>query len=87
MQTNTKNSPLEDDFYLAGERVAPGIYKQIGGLRELYLDHEDYLPASLDGHVACYKRVQHTWGQMQSGRQGDQKRRADSTRPIREVKV
>jgi len=54
------NNPPEcgdDTLYLAGERVAPGIYKQIDGSRELPFEQEDYLPASLDGRVACYIRI------------------------------
>ena len=50
------------EIYLAGERVAPGNYKQIDGHRRICLDHEDVLPASLDGRVACYERLQYTWG-------------------------
>ncbi len=54
----------DGEVFLAGERVAPGLYRQIGGWREICLDQEDVLPASLDGRVACYERVQHTWQQV-----------------------
>jgi hypothetical protein len=47
----------EDTLYLAGERVAPGLYRQIDGSRELPFEQEGYLPASLDGRVACYTRI------------------------------
>ena len=53
-----------EQLFLAGERVKPGIYRQIGGGREVRLEQEDYLPASLDGRVACYMRLQSTWAQM-----------------------
>lgn len=53
-----------EELYLAGEKVLPGIYRQVGGGREIRLDKEDFLPASLDGRVACYMRVKNTWGQM-----------------------
>jgi hypothetical protein len=56
-------SPMEGELYLAGERVPPGIYRQVGGTREVHLETEDYLPASLDGRIACYERVLYTWGQ------------------------
>jgi hypothetical protein len=56
---------LDGEVFLAGERVAPGVYRQIGSRREVCLDQEDVLPASLDGRVACYERVQHTWEQVQ----------------------
>jgi len=53
-----------DELYLAGEKVLPGVYRQVGGGREIHLEQEDFLPASLDGRVACYQRVQNTWGQI-----------------------
>ena len=56
--------PAGDDLFLAGEKVEAGTYRQIGGGREIRLDKDDFLPASLDGRVACYMRVNSTWGQM-----------------------
>jgi hypothetical protein len=53
-----------EELFLAGERVRPGIYRQIGGSRQVCLDQEDVLPASLDGRVACYMLVSNQWGQM-----------------------
>lgn len=41
-------------IYLAGQRVMPGRYRQLETGREIVLDQEDRLPASLDGRVACY---------------------------------
>jgi hypothetical protein len=55
---------LDDELFLAGEKVRPGTYRQIGGARQVLLDHEDFLPASLDGRVACYMRVHDTWEQI-----------------------
>jgi len=55
----------DGEVYLAGERVPPGVYRQIGTRREICLECEDMLPASLDGRVACYERVLHTWEQIQ----------------------
>jgi len=55
-----------EDLFLAGETVRPGVYRQIGGDREVRLEREDVLPASLDGRVACYMRVNPNWGQMKS---------------------
>ena len=55
---------LNDELFLAGEKVLPGIYRQIGGGREIRLEDEDILPASLDGRVACYMRIHSTWGQL-----------------------
>lgn len=52
-----------EEVYLAGEKVLPGIYRQVGSIREVQLETEDVLPASLDGRVACYMRVNHTWAQ------------------------
>lgn len=53
-----------DELFLAGEKVRPGTYRQVGGGREIHLETEDTLPASLDGRVACYMRISNTWGQM-----------------------
>jgi hypothetical protein len=52
---------FEREIYLAGERVPPGIYQEVGGQREVHLNCEDYLPASLDGRVACFVRADQSW--------------------------
>lgn len=54
---------LQGEVYLAGERVPSGYYHQIGTRRRIFLPQEDYLPASLDGRVACYERLDHIWCQ------------------------
>lgn len=41
-------------LYLAGERVGAGSYRRLDTNMAIRLEREDYLPASLDGHVACY---------------------------------
>ena len=61
---NTKTEENADDLYLAGEKVLPGIYRQIGSGREIQLEAEDILPGSLDGRVACYMRIHNTWAQV-----------------------
>jgi hypothetical protein len=53
---------LGNALFLAGERVSAGEYREIETGRVICLDQEDYLPASLDGHVACYKPVSVSWG-------------------------
>ncbi|HZO89712.1 MAG TPA: hypothetical protein VFB38_15390 [Chthonomonadaceae bacterium] len=60
-----KNGEWEVRLYLAGQRVPPGLYQQLGSGREVYLLDEDVLPASLDGRVACYRRIEHSWGQRE----------------------
>jgi hypothetical protein len=70
MWQQSENERFAEELFLAGERVPPGIYRQIDRGREIHLTSEDHLPASLDGQVACYVRV-HTWGQIQA----EQKRR------------
>lgn len=64
---------FERDIYLAGERVPPGIYQEVGRNREIHLNCEDYLPASLDGQVACFVRVVKAWSCQQAvvTQQGD----------------
>jgi hypothetical protein len=49
--------PLMGELYLAGETVPPGAYREINGGRMVELEKPDILPASLDGHVACYSRI------------------------------
>ena len=66
MWQRNEQEMLGEELFLAGEKVLPGIYRQVGGEREVRLDEEDFLPASLDGRVACYMRVKYTWGQMAS---------------------
>lgn len=57
LQGQREIDPIKGELYLAGERVPPGIYREIGNQREVILECEDYLPASLDGRVACYEVV------------------------------
>lgn len=51
-------------IYRAGERVAPGTYKQLNSARVVRLEQEDYLPASLNGRVACFERVESSWEEL-----------------------
>ncbi len=66
------HSPDFDDdgdeaLFLAGERVSPGNYRLVGGTgRQIILEEDDVLPATLDGRVACYMRVDNTWEQIAS---------------------
>jgi hypothetical protein len=52
--------------YLAGERVPAGTYREVESGREIQLDTEDYLPATLDGRVAAYVNLLYTWDRMQN---------------------
>jgi len=63
MWQRPEHESIEEELFLAGEKVRPGIYRQVGSNREVRLENEDFLPASLDGRVACYMRIR-TWGQM-----------------------
>jgi len=49
--------PLMGELFLAGEVVPPGAYREINGGRMVELKTVDVLPATLDGHVACYSRL------------------------------
>mgnify|MGYP003336139185 CR=1 FL=1 len=44
----------DESLFLAGQRVPPGVYREISTNREVCFEQEDTLPASLDGRVACY---------------------------------
>lgn len=62
MNSLVANEPLEDELYLAGRRTSPGLYRELRTGRVVRLSAEDILPASLDGRVACYIRIAHSWG-------------------------
>ncbi len=64
MWKQPENDQFADELFLAGERVPSGIYRQVGNGREVRLESEDTLPASLDGRVACYLRIANTWSQI-----------------------
>ena len=53
------------DIYEAGQRVPPGIYLSLEGGHEVFLDQEDTLPATCDGHVAVYLRRPESWSERQ----------------------
>jgi hypothetical protein len=59
---------LPGEVHLAGERAASGTYVQVDSGRWVHLAEEGYLPASMDGHVACYVRMDHAWGRHMSAR-------------------
>ncbi len=52
-----RNDALRGELFLEGQRVPPGLYRQVGSEREVCLEIEDYLPASPDGRMACYERI------------------------------
>jgi hypothetical protein len=60
---------MEPEFILslAGECVAPGIYQRLDTEMTLHLEHEDFLPASLDGQVACSIRINPIPHRLSSG--------------------
>lgn len=66
MWSPPENDQFADEIFTAGEKVSPGVYRQIGGRREVTLHNEDHLPASLDGRVACYMRVHSSWSDNRS---------------------
>ena len=50
----------DGETYRAGQLVPPGRYLRVGSYPsvEVVLDRPDVLPASLDGHVAEYQRIE-----------------------------
>jgi hypothetical protein len=66
MRTRKERELLAGELFIAGECVPPGLYRQVGTEREVYFEQEDILPGSLDGRVACYERIQHTWRQLKA---------------------
>jgi len=59
------NNLFVDDYYLAGQRVPSGLYREIGTGREVNMEEEGVLPASLNGRVATYTCVRYTWHEHQ----------------------
>jgi|GEM_PF-5560744 hypothetical protein len=51
--------------YIAGQRVPPGTYRELGTIRSITLEREDILPASLNGKVAEYVRKPITFAEIQ----------------------
>ena len=45
------------DVFMAGHQAHAGVYRQLESGRVVQIEADDYLPASLDGQVACYVRV------------------------------
>lgn len=52
-----EDTELNQKTYRAGQYAPPGRYRQIDSGREVLLEKEDILPASLDGHVTWYVRI------------------------------
>ena len=48
-------------LHTAGERVPAGLYRRLDSGGDVRLTTDGYLPASLDGRVACYVRVSNLW--------------------------
>jgi hypothetical protein len=57
-------SPLDDEYFRAGQRVPAGDYQQVETKREVHFEKEDVLPASLDGRVAVYVRRPLSWADI-----------------------
>lgn len=64
MKRFTESDSWDEPLYLAGECPPPGTYQEVRSGRTVSIGLEDLLPASLDGHVACYRRISCTWRQI-----------------------
>lgn len=53
----------EPALFLAGHIAPAGVYRMFGRTREVHLEIEGMLPASLDGRVAVYQRRGTTWAE------------------------
>ena len=51
------NDQFANELLLAGQYVPAGAYRRLGSDWMVCLEEPDYLPASLDGHVATYLMV------------------------------
>jgi len=48
-----------ETIYVAGHLAPPGRYRRVDppDARTVVLERDDFLPGSLDGHVACYTKL------------------------------
>ena len=58
-----------EHIFIAGQKVSPGRYHLVGSQRDVLIDHEDTLPATLDGKVAEYVLQPETWAEVSAARQ------------------
>ena len=72
MHRQREIDPICGELFLAGERVPAGTYRLLGTNLTICLEEEDYLPASLDGRVACYERLCSTWQQLRQHQERSQ---------------
>lgn len=63
----TANVEPEIILHLAGESVAAGVYRRLDAETTILLEQADFLPASLDGQVACYIRIDLVQPRFSSG--------------------
>lgn len=59
-----RGSTETGQFFLPGQRVAKGTYMDTESGRRVEITEDDYLPATLNGRVACYVRVARLWGEL-----------------------
>lgn len=77
---NQLNDLLVDELYLAGEHVPSGLYRDVDTRREVLLEYDGRLPASLDGRIAAYVCVDYTWRQHKTDEEIDRTRAAVNRR-------
>lgn len=70
----TTELPSENEpaLFLAGHVAPAGVYRMFGHTREVHLEIEGILPASLDGSVAVYQRRGTTWEEHQGHGEDDE---------------
>jgi hypothetical protein len=59
---------LDDTYYVAGQRVAPGTYLEVESRKVIHVDREDQLPASCDGRVATYVHRPLNWARISNAK-------------------
>ena len=60
------NDQFVDELLLAGQKAAPGLYRELGTGRLDEMAYEEPIPATLDGRIACYVKISNLWGQTAS---------------------
>lgn len=55
----------DESLFLAGRMAPAGTYRLVETGREVRLDQDGVLPATLDGHIAVYELRPPTWAEAQ----------------------
>jgi hypothetical protein len=76
MEARMNDELQDEEVLLAGHGTRAGVYRELGTGRLVILEQDDVLPATLDGRIACYVPISHTWAQINARLYKQEKGRA-----------